>query len=144
MKYVNRGQARMLSWRREKHAKWYHHWNILLCWCFSKNINIFRINALFHFHMLSEDKWNFSPLILSINRRIVVVVVGSIPVFSPGHSPCYLKESIQLNPSWISAILNKPNLWSREERLITMTSKKALIFQIALDVHTSWAGDSIV
>ena len=61
MKYVNRGQARMLSWRREKHAKWYHHWNILLCWCFYK---YFRINRLFHLHMLSEDKWNFSALIL--------------------------------------------------------------------------------
>ena len=50
---------------------------------FLKQYKYFRINVLFHFHMFSKDKWNFSALILSINRRIVVVVVvGSIPVFS--------------------------------------------------------------
>ena len=47
---------------------------------FLKQYKYFRINVLFHFHMFSKDKWNFSALILSINRRIVVV--GSIPVFS--------------------------------------------------------------
>ena len=51
---------------------------------FLKKYKKFRINVLFQFHMLSEDKWNFSALILSINQRIVVVVVGSIPVFSLG------------------------------------------------------------
>ena len=52
---------------------------------FLKQYKNFRINVLFHFHMLSEDKRNFSALILSI---VVVAVVGSIPVFSPGHFPC--------------------------------------------------------
>ena len=52
---------------------------------FLKQYKNFRINVLFQFHEFSEDKWNFSALILvSINRQIVVIVVGSIPVFSPG------------------------------------------------------------
>ena len=51
---------------------------------FLKQYKNFRINVLFQFHEFSEDKWNFSALMLSINRQIVVIVVGSIPVFSPG------------------------------------------------------------
>ena len=49
MKYVNRGQARMLSWRREKHSKWYHHWNTLLCGCFSNNRKISELVSYFTF-----------------------------------------------------------------------------------------------
>ena len=78
---------------------------------FLKQYKNFRINVLFQFHEFSEDKWNFSALMLSINRQIVVIVVGSIPVFSPG-TLSLLIEGIdpaesQLNPSWISATLNK-------------------------------------
>ena len=46
---------------------------------FVKQYKNFRVNVLFHFHMLSEDKLNFSALILSINRPFVVVVVDINP-----------------------------------------------------------------
>ena len=70
MKYVNRGQAQMLSWRWEKHPKRYHHWNILLCWCFSNNIKISVLMSYFTFtcFLKTSETFGFDTIYKSADR----------------------------------------------------------------------------